>query len=236
MTADKVCNVSNAFFQFLSTSKLIFCIAVSSTLVVFKKATVAHKTWRKIFKDENVTSKIIEHSVKKGGKLLTRFLNNSAYLLFFCFKGRHCSFELWSSQIDDLSLGFRVGLKQGGSSPPLFSTHLVSLSSLRVSYSLKQIPFVTVRPKFMAISETPKKRAQIKVCFFTAKATAAVPQKFLFKLNEQNINFSFTSWSTGSNRRVGFDIFSIFEKNLRSFCCLLCTFISDWKVGKYQVY
>ena len=38
MTADKVCNVSNAFFQFLSTSKLIFCIAVSSTLVVFKKA------------------------------------------------------------------------------------------------------------------------------------------------------------------------------------------------------
>ena len=38
MTQDKVCNVSNAFFQFLSTSKLIFCIAVSSTLVVFKKA------------------------------------------------------------------------------------------------------------------------------------------------------------------------------------------------------
>ena len=238
MTQDKVCNVSNAFFQFLSTSKLIFCIAVSSTLVVFKKATVAHKTWRKIFKDENVTSKIIEQSVKKGEKLLTRFWNNSAYLLFFCFKGRHCSFELWSSQIDDLSLGFRVygQAKERVFSPPPFSTHLVSLSSLRVSYySLKQIPFVTVRPKFMAISETPKKRAQIKVCFFTAKATA-VPQKFLFKLNEQNINFSFTSWSSGSKRRVGFDIFSIFEKNLRSFCCLLCTFISDWKVGKYQVY
>ena len=114
---------------------------------------------------------------RKGKILLTQFKQFCAYL-FFCSKGRHCSFELWSSQIDDLSLGFRVGLKQGGSSPPLFSTHLVSLSSLRVSYSLKQIPFVTVRPKFMAISETPKKRAQIKVCFFTA---AKVPQKFLFK-------------------------------------------------------
>ena len=237
MTQDKVCNVSNAFFQFLSTSKLIFCIAVSSTLVVFKKATVAHKTWRKIFKDENVTSKIIEHSVKKGGKLLTRFLNNSAYLLFFVSKGGIVALNFEVLKLMTYHWDLESMAKERVFSPPPFSTHLVSLSSLRVScYSLKQIPFVTVRPKFMAISETPKKRAQIKVCFFTAKATAAVPQKFLFKLNEQNINFSFTSWSSGSNRRVGFDIFSIFEKNLRSFCCLLCTFISDWKVGKYQVY
>ena len=186
MTQDKVCNVSNAFFQFLSTSKLIFCIAVSSTLVVFKKATVAHKTWRKIFKDENITSKIIEQSVKKGEKLLTRFWNNSAYLFFFVSKGGIVALNFEVLKLMTYHWDLESMAKERVFSPPPFSTHLVSLSSLRVSYySLKQIPFVTVRPKFMAISETPKKRAQIKVCFFTAKATAALssPTKIPFQAN-----------------------------------------------------